>query len=202
MLGFLKQKNRNNPPGYSNASILSYYSEKQALELLPYLITLQANPTKKITFNSIKLNVRPQTLYHMINQGWLWLIENHPQKDDWRELRIKYNICKEKHLIVIRIGNSKQPITASAEVLEDDVERDYTKVADWRNTLVEYVETSVDGAKPLELRNLRLNDIDQDWLSSYLGGLDEKIAVIIFRPSMLKVVKNAALAKRLREQKT
>lgn len=193
-----KRKPKVRPNGYSDGSNLPYYTESSGLELLPFLKTLSVEPDKKITFNSAKLCLSVHTLYHRLNQAWMWLEDNHPEKDTWIAMRKDYCLSKERLNILIRKKSRGLSLLESGVVEDDDAVMD---TPNWRLRIEEYVTESEDTAKPLELLGLNLQERDLDWLSTYLGSVDDRVAVIQINSRRVKIVKNKALAMEIKKKR-
>lgn len=196
-----RQKGRPRPEGYSSNSNTPYYKRKDGEELLPILRDLLDNPNKKIELDSHKFHCALGTLYCRVDQGWRWLAEKHEEAETWAKLRTQYHVTKDKPYVrILRKITSGVSLAEGAVVLDDDA-RGYDESSNWRKAVANYIDNSVDGDKPLELRGLHLMERDIDTLSLMLENLDEKVAVIYLEPSRLKIVKNSSLAKKLKEER-
>lgn len=195
-----KQLRPNGEPVNSN---LPYYNERSGLELLPYLKRLNDDPTKKVSFNSAKLVIKPSTLYHKLNQSWLWLIDHHERKGLWKQMRDSFTLSKENLCVVIRAKTTGLSILDSG-VIEDDENLslgDNNKDINWKKIIVSYVEDSPDGSPPLEITALSLSLSELDNMAAYLSGIDEVVATINLSKNRIKIVKNKALALKLKEER-
>ena len=194
-----KQKRRPRPEGYSDLSNTPYYKKKDGEELLPILQQLIENPNKKIELDCYKFGCAIGTLYCRVEQAWKWLSEKHEEAEKWAKLRGLYHVTKDYPFVrIVKKIKNTVGLSEGAAIIDDEA-REYSAVANWRRTITDYIDESKDGDKPLEMRGLRLSERDIDSLSIMFGNLDEKIAVIYLEPSRLKIVKNAELAKKLKE---
>lgn len=197
-----KQLRPNGEPVNSN---LPYYNEKSALELLPYLERLEEDSSKKVSFNAAKLSVKASTLYHKINQSWLWLMDHHENRVKWKELRTQFSLCKENLNVVIKARTTGISIL-NAGILEEDTRASLPDSisnldTNWRKVLIAYVEDSPNGSPPLELNGINLSMEDLDSMAIWLGGIDEVVATISLTKNKIKIVKNRELALKLKEER-
>ena len=195
----LRKKPTQRPANYSERSRLSYYNSKYGNQILPFLERLKEEPNKKVTISAAKLCRHVNTVFQMVHQGWLWLETEHPNREVWEQMRKEYSVCREGNNVVIRKKGSFALNIVQSGVVEDEVEPQ-TSLGDWKNKIEEYVVEAPDKSAPLEIRGIYLNDRDIEWLSVYLGGVDERAAVRSVEKTKIKIVKNRELALKMKEE--
>lgn len=202
-MAFLTTRNRHivkrqKPKGYSDTSVSTYYTEEEGMDLLPILQSLLVEP-RVVVFNSLKRKAKPRTLHINLSDAWRWLIDHHVDKEKWAALRARYEIKTEGLLVKFLPSSKPQSISQAAE-FEDVPPDDYEETLNWKKAVLTYIDSAPDGSKPLEIKNLHLKEQELDQLSILFAKIDEKLAVITLKPSHIKIVKNAELAKKLKER--
>lgn len=189
-------KDKDRPEGWSVYSNTQYYTPRFANELIPHLDKLLEDEDKEIVFSSKALRVKTSSLYTRIYQGWKYLCDKMDPTGKYTSLRSKIAIKKQG--LIVRLSRSK---AASYVDLKEGAEEEAVEFTGWRDELVKYVEESADPSSSFERKALSLEEADIDWLVSYLGGLDDLIALIKITDTGFKVVKNSMLAKRIKEER-
>lgn len=161
---------------------LSYYSEDYAMALKPYLDNIDnANPV--LFLRSSFSNIAVRTIYLRVYQAWLWLIDHHPDKAKYLELRSRYVIQQNKH--DVRIAAKR---TAPAELFGKVQSDAYDDVLPIQNKIDEFLRKEMTQEMEIfEQKNMSLSPESMDLILDSLTGLDGIIAKV--EPNCVKILR-------------
>jgi len=160
----------------------SYYSERFALELKPTLDALieKHEPVQFLVSEHPNLTVR--TLYLKLYQPWQWLMDFHPDKAKYRQLK-QETIIQQKANHSVRILFESQLTTLTPKPIDANVDN-FVKL---QNKITEFLMMPIDKDQMFDERKCSLNDDQMALIRESLVGLPN-IANII-EPSRVRIMR-------------
>lgn len=160
-----------------------YYNERSGLALKPILDSIieTRNAYELRLADNPRLTVR--TLYLKVYQAWLWLIDNHTDRDKYAQLKAECQIQQRPNSgvrIIYRVG----AIVGSAVLPELD---DLNKL---QNKITKFIEEPIETDKMFEQDKLSLNPEQIELLSTSLRSIPDvrfnitasKVKILRFAP--------------------
>lgn len=172
-----------------------YYKEKYAKQVarliapLLYLPTEQLQ-TKQIVIDCYKYRKRPETIRQLLHWGWQYQIEHFDHEGYYLELRKKCIIKRMGGQFFIR---GRRPDEEIEGELRDFIEKFEKALNGWQADLINFVEEAPEGEQ--FVYNHRMNGQQLTWLSDYLMGMLELIAVMRVGSNGFHLIKNRLLAR-------
>lgn len=150
------------PESYGNFSVASYYKPRYAKELKAYLNKFLAAQGKDLFFNCAKFKLSKRTLVTKWTQAWQYLIDH--EGEIYANLRKKIEIRRELSGIRFRWKDETE-LMDEAELLTPKAAK-----TPWREQLYEFLNKAAD-QDLLEIKNLKLNDIEISSIVTAIGSL-------------------------------
>lgn len=153
---------------------LSYYTEEHAEQIRPWL-DKHIEDGKPVEFKlSHYPNTALRTLYLRIYQGWLWLNDNHPDKQKYIELKAASQIVQRPR-VGVRI---KRKGTVDTPLKGEEVEERFDDINRLQNLITEFLETPIEQDSIFEQKNLSLSADNIDKIKDGLAGITGVISIV------------------------
>lgn len=205
-LSDLRAANRGHrPAGYKNGSNTPYYCDKFGRELKPHLDYLLEHPDEEVSFSCKEMKTKQVTLYNRIYQAWRWLEDKDIKGPAYKELKARMSLRKWPGEVRISRIKSTANALVGRSVTSDQLSSEEGIAGEraamyltWKQELLNFVEDSPEGE--LFEMTVNLNPDDFSWLRDYLTGVNSIIAILHLSPRKIKLVKNTALAAKLKNE--
>ena len=115
-----------------------------------------------------------RTLYLRIYQGWLWLNDNHPDKQKYIELKAASQIVQRPR-VGVRI---KRKGTVDTPLKGEEVEERFDDINRLQNLITEFLETPIEQDSIFEQKNLSLSADNIDKIKDGLAGITGVISIV------------------------
>lgn len=165
---------------------LSYYTEEHGEQLRPWLDKFIADG-KPLEFKLAHYpNTALRTLYLRIYQGWLWLNDNHPDKQKYIELKASTQIV-QRPKVGVRIrrkGAVDMPLHG------EEVAEKYDDINKLQNQITEFLEQPLEHDSIFEQKNLSLSDEQINLIKDSLVGITGVTSIVeVNRVKILRKLK-------------
>lgn len=159
------------PKSWKPRTVASYYTRKHAEEVKTWLDKLLANKGNDLLIERRRHMLSTNSLYLKINQGWLWLRENHmPVEEREQYIKLRQFVDVHKRPGLIRLA-WKAPVERFDEIDgEVEVVNPGFSTRDWKEEFDTYCENAVENEK-FE-RKIDFASDDLEYIRSSLTGAD------------------------------
>lgn len=166
------------PRGWTGSSNAPYYKEKHAMLVKP-IIDKMIETGKPQLIQYSDCGYTWHTLNTLLNQGWLWLIDNldtpeNPAYQTWRN-KVVINKTPNGAALYIKKDKTEEELKPLSSVeIGDSLES-----SKWRTELQDFLDNSPAGSKPKKWSGLNLTVEEQSDLDLSLSGLKDTIVYVI-----------------------
>jgi hypothetical protein len=168
-------------------TVVAYYHEKFARELMPYLDLLaQQEGTHTGMFISAREHkTSPKTLHLKISQAWMYLRDYLDPTGKYVELKNKITIRREDMLGVKLVWKDKPVRPLPKPQL---VKPDPDAMNNWKEGLQEYLETAIDNQK-FDREGLNLRDEDMTYVRNLVSMMGSGFHIIKLTHNRIFILK-------------
>lgn len=159
-----------------------YYGEKHALALKPVLDDIIATRTPRQFLVAHHPRTSIRTIYLKIYQSWLWLIDNHPEKEKYAKLKEETSLIQRDS--GVRIMFKADDLIA---LVPEEINPAMDNLQKLQNKITEFLEMDITTDILFDEKKLSLTEDQINVIKDSLAGLPN--VVINIEPNRVRILR-------------